>query len=141
VAESPKPISPPLGSCPSWGTSTKVLIIAEPISRVAMFVVSTGRRTKVLMLTKGSRVRRWRKPNRPRPLKPTIMSATVLVESQPQSAPREMAISRAVRATARTAAPRKSTRPGVRIGEAGTKRRVVAVASTPMIAATIKIAW
>ena len=31
--------------------------------------------------------------------------------------------------------------PGVRIGEVGTNRRVVAVASRPMIAATAKIEW
>ena len=97
----------------------------------AMFVVSTGRRAKVLIFTRGSRLRRWRKPNRPRPLTPTSMRPTVLVDSQPQSAPREMAISRPVRETPRIAAPRMSTRPGVRIGDLGTNRRVVAVASTP----------
>jgi hypothetical protein len=50
-----------------------------------------------------------------------------------------MAMSRAARATPRTAAPAMSTRPGVRIGDSGTSRTVVAVASTPMIAATTKI--
>jgi hypothetical protein len=75
-----------------------VLIIAEPMSRVAMIVVSRGRRTKVIMLTRGSRVRRWTKPNRASPMKPMSMRAAVLVEAQPQSAPREMAMSRPVRA-------------------------------------------
>jgi hypothetical protein len=41
-----------------------MLIIAEPISSVAMLVVSTGRRMKVAMLTRGSRLRRSKKPNR-----------------------------------------------------------------------------
>jgi hypothetical protein len=141
VAERPKPTSPPFGSWPSWGTRTKVLIIAEPISRVAMLVVSTGRRMNVAMLTSGSRVRRWRKANRASPLKPTSMRAAVLGEVQPQSAPREMAMRRPVREMPRTAAPRMSTRPGVRIGEVGTNRRVVVVASRPMIAATAKIEW
>ena len=51
----PKPApSPPSGSCASCGTSTKVAIIAEPISSVEMFVVSTGRRASVFMFTSGA---------------------------------------------------------------------------------------
>jgi hypothetical protein len=63
--------------------------------RVATFVVSTGLRTKVAMLTRGSRVRRWRKAKRASPLKPTSMRAAVLVVDQP---PVDLAIERIVRA-------------------------------------------
>src|SRR6266508_4058256 len=53
VADNPKPVLPPAGSWASSGTSMNVLIMAEPIRTVETFVVSTGRRTKVRMLTSG----------------------------------------------------------------------------------------
>ena len=61
--------------------------------------------------------------------RPAAIRPSVAAEPQPQSAPREIAISSAVRPTARMPAPTKSTRPGVRTGDSGTNRIVVIVAS------------
>ncbi len=118
-----------------------MLIIAEPISRVEMLVVSTGRRASVLMLISGSRVRRSKNTNPTSTIRPAAISPSVRPEPQPQSAPREMPISSEARPAARIAAPARSTRPGVRTGDSGTNRCVVIVASTPMIAPSQKIQW
>jgi hypothetical protein len=118
-----------------------VLIMAEPISTVETFVVSTGRRAKVRMLTSGCGVRRSKTPKRTSTTSPKALSPRVRAEPQSRSAAREMPISRAVRPMPRMAAPARSTRPGVRTGDAGTKRWVVSVARMRIVAATQKIQW
>ena len=115
--------------------------IAEPISTVEMFVVSTGRRVNVCMFMSGCGVRRSNRPNSASTTRPPAKRPSVRGEPQPQSAPREIATRSAVRPAARMPAPGRSMRPGVRIGDSGTKSTVVIVARTPMTAPSQKIQW
>ena len=72
---------------------------------------------------------------------PRANSPSVRGSSQPQSDACEMAISGATSPTASTAAPRRSTLPGVRTGDSGMSTWASTAARTAGTAPSQKIQW
>ena len=113
----------------------------KPVSRVATFVISTGRRASVSMFASGSGVRRSTATQRASSAIPSARQPSVFGLPQPQRFASEMAISGITSATASSIAPRTSTRPLVRLGDSGMKRNVATPASAAPAAPIQKIQW
>src|SRR3954451_17313513 len=120
VASTPKPYPVDTGACASIGIRMNEPNMPNPTSNVAMFVISTGGLRSAEMSTNGCAVRRSRATHSARTTTPAAMSPIVRGLPQPTWPASETAISGRVSPTARTRAPRTSTRDGVFTGDSGT---------------------
>ena len=141
VTDAPKPNPVDVGSSTNCGTRTNDANIPKPNTNAARFVVHTG----------GSRIIVHVDERHPRaPLDPDpddeqhrrrASRPSVRAEVQPQLGPSLTATSSATSQPASSAAPGKSTRPGVLIGDSGTKKSVPSIATTTAISGNQKSQW
>jgi hypothetical protein len=141
VASRPKPKPVDSGSSASCGISRNEPNMPKPTSSVATLVISTGGLSSVGMSASGCSVRRSTATHTASTAAPAASSASVRGLPQPQSLAREIAISGIARPAPSSAAPRTSTRPGLRSGDSGTHSCVATAASAAEIAPSQKIQW
>ncbi len=113
----------------------------KPTSSVAMLVISTGGRASSATSASGCAVRFWSRTQAARITAPAPIISSTRALPQPHSLARAIASSGSTRPTASTAAPRRSMRPGERLGDSGISSCVSTAAAAAIAPPSQKIQW
>ena len=115
--------------------------IPAPSSTAVVLTVHTPRRRIISMSTSGSRARCSLRTHSAASTAAAAISPSTRAEPQPQAGPSLMAKSSATSQLDSSAAPPQLTRPGVLIGDSGTKKCVATSVTTTAISGNQNSQW